>query len=156
MHETAELARRLGRIELLAEAAIALRGFGELGIPAGEGDLELLDEALEQLPEEALSLRARIYARITGITGHSMRERDALSRQSLELATQSGDPIARLDALSARWWATLGPDQLDERAQLGAQLRELAEQLDDPHVFLLGLEWELGTSLALGNVDETE
>jgi tetratricopeptide (TPR) repeat protein len=155
-HETAELARRIGRTDLVAEAAIARRGFGEMGLPPGDGDLELLEEALECLPEDAVARRARVYARLTGVVGRDMRQRDELSARSLELAERSGDPIALRDALAARWWATLGPDRLDERAAIALRIRELAERIDDPHVALLGLECELGTALAFGNADESD
>ena len=45
----------------------------------------------------------------------SMAQRDELSREALELARASGDPVALRDALCARYWACLGPDRVAER-----------------------------------------
>ena len=51
-----------------------------------------------------------------------MATRAAFSREALELAERTRDDRALRDALSARLWASLGPDHVDERLAVGREL----------------------------------
>ena len=102
LRASADLARSCKRRDLLARAAIALRGFGEFGSWPEEGVIALVQEALDGLPKEAYALRSRLLSRLNGNAAISMEERSQLSRRALEIAQQSGDPLALRDALSAR------------------------------------------------------
>jgi len=155
--EAADLARSLGRVDLMADAGIAIRGFGELGTPPTEEVVRLLHDALEALPEDDLARRARVLSRLNnGSAARTMEERDRISREALELAERSGDAIALRDALFARWWATLGPDRIDERYEVARALHGLAEQTDDRRTQLLALEIEIGADLLRGDFESTE
>jgi DNA-binding winged helix-turn-helix (wHTH) protein/tetratricopeptide (TPR) repeat protein len=156
LRAAADLARTLGRVDVMAKAAIAIRGFGELGTPPGEAVLELLHEALELLPPDAFALRASLLSRLNGAAAMSMDQRGELAQQALEMAERSGDPVALRDALGAQWWATLGPDRLHERADVARSMRALAEQTGDPRTLLLALECEIGTNLLRGDFAATE
>ena len=79
-----------------------------------------------------------------------------LAERALELAEASGVPVALHDALAAKWWATLGPDAVEERGAVGHALRQLAEQTHDPRTLLLALESEIGMSLIRGDREDTE
>ncbi len=151
-----ELARQLGRPELMARAAIAIRAFGELGSPPGEGVIELLHESLDALPADADRLRSQLVSRLGGAAASSIAEREVLARRALELAERSGDPIALRDAWSAKWWATLGPDRVAERYDVVRAYRGLAQQTNDPRNRLLALECEVGADLVRGDFQATE
>ena len=156
LRSAAALSRTVGRVDLLARSAIALRGHGELGSPPPEGVFELLQEALEKLPEKELALRARLTARLNGGRAQTMSGRMELAERSLELAKASEDPVALRDALGAKWWATLGPDAVEERGVVGDALRQLAEQMGDPRTLLLALETEISSGLIRGDREATE
>ena len=52
----------------------------------------------------------------------TMARRAELAREAYALAAESADPMAMRDALSARLWAALGPDHVDERLAVGGEL----------------------------------
>jgi DNA-binding winged helix-turn-helix (wHTH) protein len=148
----AEIARRLARPDLLARAAVGFRGFAEMGSPPEDTTLALLEEARAALGEDHPSLRARILSRLVGTPpySHSMEGREQLSREAWELARHKQDPTALRDALGARRWACHGPDRIDERFEVAAELMELAEQLGDPAMSALGHDVLMGAHLLRG------
>jgi DNA-binding winged helix-turn-helix (wHTH) protein/tetratricopeptide (TPR) repeat protein len=152
----ADLARSVDRVDVLADAAIATRGHGELGAPPGEGVVELLEEALRELPEDDFSRRSRLLSGLNGAVATTMAERDSLAERALEMAQSADDPIALQDAWSAKWWATLGPDRIDDRYQVARELRALAERTRDPRTRLLSHEYEFGADLVRGDFAATE
>ena len=118
--EAARTAQSLGRNDLLAQAAVGARGFGESGSPPHPEALALL-ESVEAMGERTpAALRSRVLARLTGTAPHSetMARRDALAAEAWSLAQQSGDARVLADALAARFWASLGPDRIEERARV--------------------------------------
>jgi DNA-binding winged helix-turn-helix (wHTH) protein len=150
----AELARRLGRVDLFGLAAMGYRGFGEMGNPAEPLALALLADALESLGDDHPAIRARLLSRLTGTPPHSlsMANRERLSEEALGLARKTGDPTALKDALGARLWASLGPDHVPRRLELARELLDLAVRLDDPRIALDGYESLFGAHLILGDM----
>lgn len=151
--EAGELARRLGRNDLLARAAIGYRGFGEMGAPPDARTLALLEEARDALGAGHPVLRARLLARLTGTPPYSlsMATREKLSREAWRLARQAGDPDALTDAISARYWATLGPDRVEERLGVAREAHALAQRLGDRRIALIAHEIDIGAYLMLGD-----
>lgn len=149
--QTADIARRIGRSDLLARAAIGIRGFGEMGAPAAKGVIELLQEALEAIDEEEIALRSMLLTRLSAIGVSTMETRERLSLEALELAKRSGDPIALRDAYSSRWWATLGPDQIEERLEIASAMQEIAREANDARCLMFSYECSLGAYLLLGS-----
>jgi DNA-binding winged helix-turn-helix (wHTH) protein len=149
----ARLARDLGRSDLLARAAIGYRGFGEMGVPPEADTLALLEEARDALGETQPLLRAQILARLTGTPPYSerMESRARLSAEAWALACEREDPAALTDALSARYWAALGPDRIEERLATAREARALADRLNDRRLLLLAHEIEVGAYLLLGD-----
>jgi tetratricopeptide (TPR) repeat protein len=150
----AEIARRRGRSDLLARAALGFGGRGEFGAGPDEAVRVLLEEALAALGEDEDALRARLLSRMTGTEPYStsMTTRDRLSRQAVELAERAADPATLMAAWGARYWALLGPDRVEERAVVGAELLRLAEKTGDKNCAFLGHEVRLGVLLALGDI----
>ena len=154
----ANAARALGRADLLTRAAIGFRGLGEMGVPPERETLELLEEARAALGDGQPVQRSRLLSRLTGTPPYSlsMATRDALSREALALARESGDPVALLDALGARSWACYGPDHVAERVELGHELSALGRRLRDPLAEFSGHESRFATSLLLGSAAEAD
>ena len=92
--DAAEVARALGRPELLAEAALVMEPVGRPGFDLATR--RLCEEAIVALGSESGSLRARATARLAESFAY-LREIDQAwpaSEQALALAEQSGDPLA--------------------------------------------------------------
>jgi DNA-binding winged helix-turn-helix (wHTH) protein/tetratricopeptide (TPR) repeat protein len=138
----AGIARAQRRTDLLARAAIGHRGFGEMGAPADGDTLALLEEARDALGGAHPVLRSRLLSKLTGIAPYmlSMATRDELSSEALALARESGDPVALQDALSARYWACLGPDRVAERRAVGEEMIAIGERNRDPFLAFTGHE----------------
>jgi tetratricopeptide (TPR) repeat protein len=81
-----------------------------------------------------------------------MAERDALAREAWSLAEGSDDRGALVDAIGARYWATLGPDRLEERLAVSRDAHALALRYGDKRLELLGYEIAIGYYLVVGDL----
>jgi DNA-binding SARP family transcriptional activator/tetratricopeptide (TPR) repeat protein len=157
----AGLARRLGFARALAVAAA---GYGGRIVWARAGDddrlVPLLEEGLAALASEDAELRARLLARLAGaLRDEPVRERrDALSREAVDLARQTGNPVVLAYALVGRAHAIVAPDTVAECLALGSELREVAarsgdrEQVVAAHMLRNHLHLLVG-NIADGNVE---
>jgi tetratricopeptide (TPR) repeat protein len=154
----AEIARHLGRPDLLAHAALGRRSLADMGAPGDEAALSLIEEALEALGDTNTSLRARLLSRLVGTPPYadSMQRRDELSREALALARREAGPESLRDALIARRWACLGPDRIDERHALAREMFELAERLGDRSLAAFGHDVLLGAHLLRGETEAAD
>jgi hypothetical protein len=106
--EAAELARALGRPDMLSEAVLVMEPVGRPGYDLATR--RLCQEAIAALGSSPTLLRARVTARLAESSAY-LRELDPArpaSEQALALAEQSGDPLAVAAALRARQ-LVLGP-----------------------------------------------
>ena len=151
--EAADLARALNRSDLLARAAIGFRGFGEMAAPADAETVSLMEEARDALGDQHPLLRAQLLARLAGTPPYSlsMANREALSQEAFALAQSCDDPAVLTDAIGARYWATLGPDRIEERLEVSREALALAARWDDRRIALIGHEIEVGAYLMLGD-----
>ncbi len=153
--EVAELARNLGRAELLARAAL---GYGGRTVVHSAGSdrqlVELLEAALTALGDEPTPLRARLLARLAGaLRDRPDREpRDALSAEAVEIARSAGDEPTLAYALDGRLGATWWPGRAQERLPLAAELIELAELIGDDERAFFGRGYRMYALLELGNM----
>jgi len=95
--EAADIARRLGLARELARAAAGYGGrIAWVRAGADAQLVPLLEEGLAVLAAEDDELRARLLARLGGALRDepSRERRDAISRDAVELARQSGNPHA--------------------------------------------------------------
>ena len=102
----ADIARRIGDVELLARAAIAFGGpfLGILTSGFAEPEpVALADEALLALSPEPSPLRARLLARVATGLGYTPEHQRALesASQALDAARAVGDDDALVEALTA-------------------------------------------------------
>jgi DNA-binding winged helix-turn-helix (wHTH) protein len=153
----ADVARRLGRSDLLARASLGCRVY-EMGAPADDATRALLEEALGALAGEHPALRSRILSRLVGVpqVASSMERRQALSCEAHALAVREGDPAALRDAFFARRWACVGPDRIEERFVIADELFELAERLGDPSFAAAGHDLRHGAHLLRGEIEAAD
>lgn len=131
----ADMARRLGRAEMLARAAL---GYGGRFVwEAGRGDPNLpslLKAALDALPEGDSELRVRVMARLAGGPWRDdpdREPRERLSRQAVEMAHRLGDSGTLAYVLDGRYAAVWWPDNLEERIEIARELAEVARDAAD-------------------------
>lgn len=139
----AAVARAIGSPAELARAALGFGGPYVIGLLVDEPLVELLEEALEQLPESDSPLRARVLARLAEALYFSTRREEgmALSEQAVAIAGRLDDPSALQAALNARRHALWGPDYLEERLEVDERLLAVSRQLDDRELMLTAHHW---------------
>lgn len=155
------LARDIGDPHRLGEAALRVGevGYGGVYMQAWFFDglrVELLEEALAALGEEENLLKVRVLARLSSALYFSpfdsSSRRESFSRTSVDLARRLGDGPTLAYALNARHLAVWGPDNLEERLTLAAEIIELAHQSHDVSLELTGRVWRLANLIEAGDV----
>lgn len=162
--QAADTAKALGDQARFAQAALGFAGqLADFGL-VSEPLIELLEEALQILDEDALALRARVLGRLAdalywvdperrpGVA----EERARLSAEGVRLARQAGDPDALAAALHGRWYATWRPDNAEERRTIAAELHKVADGAGNWELSLLGRMWSVITALELGDVQTAD
>ena len=152
--DAAATARMLGDAALLGRAALGFAGQWSVLGRVDEERLAVLEEALAALGEEDSPLRARLLARLALELYYSgdPGRRQALSEQAVELARRVGDPRTLAACLDARHYALWRPETVDERLEVAAELRRVAEQTGDAELELEGAGWTVVDLLELGDV----
>jgi hypothetical protein len=150
----AATARVLGDASLLGRAALGHAGQWSVLGRVDETRLALLEEALAALGDEDSPLRARLLARIALELYYSddPERRLALSEQAVDLARALGDPRTLAVCLDARHYALWRPENVNERLEVAAELRQVAEETGDPELELEGAGWTVVDLLELGDV----
>jgi DNA-binding SARP family transcriptional activator len=149
----ADLARQLGRGDLLVDAALEVnRGsFSNLG-RRDAGTIRLLEEALA-VPDQAPARRAHLCAALSAELSFDpdVTRRRALAEEAVALARAGGDPLALLDALTRPNPALMIPELLSERVGRLEEAVTLAEELGDR----VARFWALH-GLALARLEDTD
>jgi tetratricopeptide (TPR) repeat protein len=141
--EATGLARRTGRAELLAAAALGLAG-GQGGFEIDLRDpdrVAVLTEALRAQPDDDAPTRAALLGRLSlalAFTEAVPERREALSNEAVAMARRLGDPAVLAAALAARCDAISGPDYVAERRAAAAEIIELARAAGDRTGEMLG------------------
>src|SRR5262249_28134640 len=155
--QAAELSRRLGAPEQPAGAALC---FGERQVEGGLVNrrlVALLQEALDGLDTGDSPLRARLLARLSleFTFSDDTKRMESLSLEAIAMARRLADPAALHTALDARWMAVWGPDGLDERTALAAEMLRVAWETGDREMELDGVAWRAASSLESGDIQAT-
>ena len=154
----AATARALGEMPLLGRAALGFAGQWSILGRVDEARVELLEEALDGLGDADVALRARLLARLAlelyyaGDPGRRL----ALSEEAVELARGVDDPRTLATCLDARHYALWRPETVDERLEVAAELRRVAEATGDPELELEGAGWTVVDLLELGDVQAAD
>ncbi len=137
---------------LLTRAALAVGRSSETG-NVDEELLGLVQEALAALGDGDPVSRARLLARYSMALYFSPDSvgGEALSREALALAQETGDAPTVVRCLVALHFALWRPDHLDERERVAAQLVQLAEQAREHEMAIEGHLWFLVDELERGD-----
>jgi hypothetical protein len=81
-----------------------------------------------------------------------MARRRELAEEAARLAAGSDDAAALVDAIGARYWASLGPERVAERFEVARDAQALAERTGDRRLALLGHEIALAAHLLRGEL----
>jgi tetratricopeptide (TPR) repeat protein len=153
----AATARTLDDAGLLGRAALGFAGRWSVLGRVDERRLVLLEEALVALGEHergSTPLRARLLARVALelYYGGDPQRRLELSGEALTLARLTGDPHTLAVCLDARHYALWRPENVEERLEVAAELRRVAEATGDAELELEGAGWTVVDLLELGDV----
>jgi hypothetical protein len=151
----AEQARRLGRPQGVARAALGVAGLG-FGLPRGVVDGEmvaLLEEALRGLPEsDPLWPRVAVRLAVELHFSADVERREALSQAAVAAARQLPDPATLAYVVNARHFAVWDSAEVEERLALADEAVRLAERIGDPDLALQGRTWRLMDLWEVGDV----
>jgi DNA-binding CsgD family transcriptional regulator len=153
--QAATLARESGDVIGLARAALALQDVSE---PRWLEQIDpWLTEALDGLPPDDSSMRAQLLATLS--LSRVFRELpggDEASEQAAAMATRVDDVAALLAAYRSRQLALSGPDDTEDRLELGQQMLDLGETRAVDEALMWGHLWRFDALLQLGRVGEAE
>jgi hypothetical protein len=150
----AERARARERPDELARAALGL-GAGLSGFEVSLHDVEqveLLEEALAALPDDATALRAAVMARLA-VAGFFVERIDArsLATESVRLARAAGDARTVGYALSALCDSIAGPQHSEERLRHADEIVAIGREVDTS-IELLGRRLRMRSLLEAGDL----
>jgi tetratricopeptide (TPR) repeat protein len=152
----AEMARKLGRPEKLARAALGLgAGLGGFEVRLfDQRQIDLLEEALQALPEEDSALRAWVIARLAvalSFVGSDERRAD-LAREAVAMARRVADPAALAYALSTYCDTIATPEHHEERMAASDEMVGLARQAGDRELELLAHRFRVEALFQAGDI----
>ena len=158
--QAAERARRAGRPDLLARAALGLGGGPagfEVGLLDGE-QISLLEEARSVLPDGQGTLVALVTARLSIASTLLLPEarRLELATEAVRQARSAGDDATLAATLAALCDAIAGPDHCAARRAHATEIIDLADRLRDPVLGLLGRRLRLVALLEGGAIADWE
>jgi tetratricopeptide (TPR) repeat protein len=152
------MARTLGDAERLARAAVGNFRGHVLASPAWhESTIELLEEALDALPDDDSVLRARVLAALSlelYFTPQPPERAVATSASAIAMARRLDDDEALAFALACGHTAIFDPGRLDERLAVSSELVEVGDRAGTPELALIGHVHRAGDLLELTRVDE--
>lgn len=155
----ADLARRAGRAEDLAAAALGVAGGAgfEVGLFDDE-QVALLEQARAALGGEPSALLAEVTARLSVALSQvgTLPHRQALSEKAVTVARVSRDNAALAHALAAHCDTIADPDHVEQRLSEASEIIEIGIALDHPQIELLGRRLRLVALLELGDMSAAD
>jgi DNA-binding CsgD family transcriptional regulator len=151
----ADAAERDGRLDLVADAALVVRGVGHH--PVAATLLGLCDRALADgrcPPARRARLLAQRAAALAEL-GH-VTQAGAESAAAVAAAAAAGDPVAELEAIRARVAALSAPQHKAEWLGLGSRAIELASSAGQPLAAVLGHIWRIDAAYQLLNLEAVD
>lgn len=150
---TAEIAKRIGAVELQAEAAIAFETAGWYPGYDGTPAVKLLSEALELLGEDDSEVRALALGSLGRAYSYSGDLESAIvtGRQAIEMARRVGTPATLAAALWSRLPARLDPSDIHERVDIAWEAMGICEELGRFDMSVEAEAWLLNDLLELGD-----
>jgi DNA-binding CsgD family transcriptional regulator len=136
----------------VARSALVLQG---VTYPQAAEVLTRLCQRALAYADLGIDLRARVLAQLATMeadSGH-VAAAEALAREALALAAESGDPLAEIEAAHAREMTLVHPDDTPERMRLGDLVADRAEALGQPLAALIGHEWRIHAAYLSARLD---
>jgi tetratricopeptide (TPR) repeat protein len=157
----ADIARRLGRPELLGRVALAMAGWPRLFKHGRTGNRELhplLTEALAGKLDDHPSLHARLLGLLALNAPHGtpLETRAIDNQQALALARKLGDDEALYDALLSRLWLLNAPEEMTQRHAVAGELLEVATRLGHRERIFTAHELRVQPLLMLGDLSAAD
>ena len=151
----ADAAEPVRRVDLLADAALVVRGIGHHQVAVTL--LGLCDRALAD-PDCPAARRARLLAQRASALAEigDMEAAGADSAAAMTSARAAGDPAAELDAIRARVAALSAPQHRAEWLRLGARAVDLAAVTGQPIAAVLGRVWRIDACYQLMNLEAVD
>jgi DNA-binding winged helix-turn-helix (wHTH) protein/tetratricopeptide (TPR) repeat protein len=141
--EAIEAARAAGAPDLRARAALGFTGRTDATPGVNRVAVGMLEDALAELREPELALRAEVMARLGTELAYDAdaRRGDELTRQAVALAERAGDDPLLAYALTARRYVLDRPDvELAARLSLADRAIALAERSEAHDVLAIALQ----------------
>jgi DNA-binding CsgD family transcriptional regulator len=149
----ADAAEQGRRPDLVAEAALVVRGIGHHTVAATL--LKLCDRALGD-PRCPAGQRARLLAQRASALAELGDLAAADADSAAALAAAGDDPAAELDAIRARVDALSAPQHRAERLRLGTRAIELAAVTGQPLSAVLAHSWRIDAAYQLLNLEAVD
>lgn len=121
-----------------------------------ERPLQIVNEALDLLPEENMSGRARALSHKAVALALAGRRNDAatVGYESVELAKAADDPVLVSESMARLIWAMrTRPEKLSERIRVGEEALAIANQHDDLFSRLEVEQWLVLSQQEAGNTE---
>ncbi len=151
----ADAAERDGRLDLVADAALVVRGVGHHPVAA-----TLLGLCGRALADETCPAgrRARLLAQRAAALAElgELTQAGAESAAAVAAAAAAGDPVAELEAIRARVAALSAPQHKAEWLSLGSRAVELAASVGQPLAAVLGRIWRIDAAYQLLNLEAVD
>ncbi len=152
--QAADIARHLGRIDLLAQTALSLSawfgGFFNRGRPL----IGVISEVLSSMDPGDTPIHAALTAKLGGEhywTG--AREKGlSLCEEAVAMARRIGDPRALVSALWDRSQISWGPENVEGRLATATEIASLAESIGDYQRALRAHEMRFTALLEIGDM----
>jgi DNA-binding CsgD family transcriptional regulator len=156
--EVSHLAEKSNDGDLLARAALVVRGVGGPGLSL---EIKRLCTIAMRQPTLDTALRIQVLSQLTVAlmqTGDAADERAAkeASQEAVRLAQNAIDPDVVFAGIHARQMATSGPDGVDERLLLADQTLRLAQETGRSSIAQWGHAWRIDALIQLGQIDQAE
>jgi DNA-binding CsgD family transcriptional regulator/tetratricopeptide (TPR) repeat protein len=149
--EASDAAREAGRLDLAAEAALVVEGWGGSAGPEIVQVIDLAARILAELDSSDHTLRARLLGLQAALSFYVDPERcEALSAAAVAEARRAHDPAATVAAVRARQMVRLGSEHAQERLELAHRIGTAARELGDPSVEVWESLWRIDALVELG------
>jgi DNA-binding CsgD family transcriptional regulator len=151
----------LGRPDLLARAALVVRGIGGEEPSRVIADLcvrarAAFGEADSGTHARVLAQHAMALAQLAVTSPGLARQAHALSERAMEMAHRDGGSTALVDAMHARETLAGGPSSARERMDMGTRLHTLGAVPERPETPLWAHLWRIDGCLGIGAVGEAD
>lgn len=161
LHRALEIARRLGRWDDFARALLLIPGrTAGFGFVLDAID-ELVIEAIGNLGKDDVVLRSRLLslrvstmAQVEGDVRGVCAERAGYAEEGLQLADQTGDDIARLEARAVCAIHLASPDRTSERKAWADGIIDISTEAGDWDGVIQGLMIRIATHYELAEIAE--